>query len=241
MASLMALSPEDPSEPGWGSSAHYDTLRNGMSPIADPEVAPPVVAAPVAVPGRPGRPRDPRLDQAILDATLELLAESGYGGLTIEAVAARAGTTKPAVYRRWPSKAHLVHEAVFPIDHEGSLIPATDDLARDLHDMIVGSLEVFGRPEARLALPGLLAEMLADASLHAKLLARFESGVWSSFRDRMAVAVARGEVRDDVDADAIIDAIAGAALMALTLHSAAPLDEPWVRALTDLILRGIVA
>ena len=61
-----------------------------------------------------GRPRDPRIDAAILRATTDLLVEIGYSNLTMAAVAERAGTTKTALYRRWSSKAELVHEAAFP-------------------------------------------------------------------------------------------------------------------------------
>ena len=60
----------------------------------------------------PGRPRDPQADRAILKATIELLAEDGFGGLSIEAVAARAGVGKTTVYRRWPSKVPLVVDAL---------------------------------------------------------------------------------------------------------------------------------
>ncbi len=61
-----------------------------------------------------GRPRDSRIDNAALAATAELLGEVGYAALSVDAIAKQAGTSKPAIYRRWPSKAHLVHEAVFP-------------------------------------------------------------------------------------------------------------------------------
>ncbi|MEI5102348.1 helix-turn-helix domain-containing protein [Streptomyces sp. PmtG] len=59
-----------------------------------------------------GRPRDTRLDEAIVRATLDLLEESGYPHLTLEGVARRAGTTKPAIRRRWPSRQHLVIAAL---------------------------------------------------------------------------------------------------------------------------------
>ena len=53
--------------------------------------------------GPAGRPRDPRIDAAVLSATAELILEAGYPGVTVAAVAARAGTTPPAIYRRWRS------------------------------------------------------------------------------------------------------------------------------------------
>ena len=68
----------------------------------------------------PGRPRDGRIDAAIIAATRELILETGYPALTLSAIAARAGTTTAALYRRWSSKAQLVHEAVL----EAEVIPA---------------------------------------------------------------------------------------------------------------------
>ncbi|WP_376707719.1 helix-turn-helix domain-containing protein [Nocardioides alcanivorans] len=61
-----------------------------------------------------GRPRDRRIDTAVLEAAAELLVERGYARVTLGAIAQRAGTTTPAIYRRWPSKAHLVHEVAIP-------------------------------------------------------------------------------------------------------------------------------
>src|SRR5690242_12376532 len=82
-----------------------------------------------------GRPRDPRIDGAVLRATIELLAETGYPGLLVSAIAERAGTSKPAIYRRWPSKAHLVHEAVFPIG-AGTAIPDQGSTPQGLREMV---------------------------------------------------------------------------------------------------------
>ncbi|PRC48317.1 TetR family transcriptional regulator, partial [Mycobacterium sp. ITM-2017-0098] len=61
-----------------------------------------------------GRPRNRGIDEAVLRATVELIGQSSYAELSLDAIAARAGTSKPAIYRRWRGKAHLVHEAVFP-------------------------------------------------------------------------------------------------------------------------------
>ena len=61
---------------------------------------------------RVGRPRDRQIDAAVLKATLAVLDRSGYGRLTLEEVARQAGTTKPAIYRRWPSRQRLVLAAL---------------------------------------------------------------------------------------------------------------------------------
>lgn len=184
-----------------------------------------------------GRPRDSALDAAILQATLDLLEEVGYAELTMTAVAARAGTTKPALYRRWPSKAHLVHEAVFPAQ-EHQLWPEDSDIATSLRMMLVGAVELFGHPLVRAALPGLMSEFASHPALHGELLQRFQAGVWDRMRARIFEAAAKGEVRHDVDADALVDLTAGAAFMAVMLRST-PVDDAWVDDTVSLLLKGI--
>ncbi|HEX7825290.1 MAG TPA: helix-turn-helix domain-containing protein, partial [Mycobacterium sp.] len=85
-----------------------------------------------------GRPRDPRIDAAILGATADLLVEIGYSNLTMAAVAERAGTTKTALYRRWSSKAELVHEATFPVAPSALTAPE-GDIAGDVRSMIAAT------------------------------------------------------------------------------------------------------
>ncbi len=119
-----------------------------------------------------GRPRDKRIDSAVLRSTVELLAETGYADLSVDAIARRAGTSKPAIYRRWPSKAHLVHEAVFPIS-DATALPDTGSLAGDVREMVRRTAAVLTTAAARAALPGLVGEMAADLTLHAALLERF--------------------------------------------------------------------
>src|SRR4051812_50123118 len=61
-----------------------------------------------------GRPRDPRVDEAVRRAALELLVEDGYQATSIQAIARRAGVSAPSIYRRWSSKAELIEAAGFP-------------------------------------------------------------------------------------------------------------------------------
>ena len=194
-----------------------------------------------------GRPRDPRIDAAVLRATVELLAETGYSRLLVAAIAARAGTSKPAIYRRWPSKAHLVHEAVFPIG-AATAIPDTGSLPEDLREMVRRSAAFLTTPAARAALPGLVGEMAADPTLHSALLERFAGIIGGGLAELLKRAAARGEVRGDVTAaelaPQLTEAIAGITLMGL-LTRAAELDsglgDPWVDRATTLLLKGISA
>jgi AcrR family transcriptional regulator len=187
----------------------------------------------------PGRPRDRRIDRAVLDATAELLVEVGYAELTIAAVAERARTTKPAIYRRWTGKAQLVHEAAFPSDADRVQVPATGSLESDLRAMVRACVEVFAHPVARAAIPGLVAEFAADPTLHAALVGRLAAGPLGVAHDRLAAAAVSGEARADLDPGTVIEAMAGAALLALLFRGDADLDDAWTDRTTTLLLRGI--
>ncbi|OBK36467.1 TetR family transcriptional regulator [Mycobacterium sp. 1245111.1] len=186
-----------------------------------------------------GRPRDKRIDGAVLHSTVELLAETGYADLSVDTIARRAGTSKPAIYRRWPSKAHLVHEAVFPIS-DATALPDTGSLTGDVREMVRRTAAVLTTPAARAALPGLVGEMAADMTLHAALLERFSDILSRGLTDRLVDAVARGEVRSDVTAAQVVEVLAGTTFLAL-LTRGDRLDESWVDRTAALIARGISA
>jgi AcrR family transcriptional regulator len=190
-----------------------------------------------------GRPRDPRIDGAVLRATVELLAENGYPGLLVSAIAERAGTSKPAIYRRWPSKAHLVHEAVFPIG-AATAIPESGSLPEDLREMVRRTMAFLTTPAAKAALPGLIGEMAADPTLHSALLERFADIIAGGLAEWLEGAAARGEVRADVTAAELAEAIAGLTLLGLLTRASeldAELGEAWVDRTTALLLKGISA
>ncbi len=161
-----------------------------------------------------GRPRDGRIDEAVLDAVRELLLESGYAGLSLTAIAERAGTTRPALARRWPSLDHLVHEAAFP----ASLTLPRPEGTPSVRDLVAGSLTAFSHPVARAAAPGLVAAITADPSLHRRLLERFSAAL--------------GGIEQP-----LLDLVAGSAFFALLLHPD-DLDDAWVDRITALLTEG---
>src|SRR5947207_4555339 len=114
-------------------------------------------AAPYAESARPGRPRDPRVDEAVRTAALQLLVEDGYQATGIQAIARRAGVSAPSIYRRWSSKAELIEAAVFPSD---LVEPVSDgaDLGDDIADYCRRILGYLAQPAVRAAVPGLLSE-----------------------------------------------------------------------------------
>ena len=96
-------------------------------------------ASGASLPARPGRKREHSRDAVILDSTLAVLAERGYDGMTIDLVAAHAGMARATVYRRWPSKADLVLDAVSRLsqgDVDAARLPDTGTLRGDMVAMI---------------------------------------------------------------------------------------------------------
>jgi AcrR family transcriptional regulator len=184
-----------------------------------------------------GRPRDPRIDAAILAATADLLVRTGYANLTMAAVAERAGTTKTALYRRWSSKAELVHEAAFPVTPTALTTPE-GDIAGDVRAMVAAARDVFTSPVVRAALPGLIADMAADAELNARVMSRFV-GLFGVVQERLVHAVARGEVKPDVDPERLIEIIGGATLLRLLLAPGGRLDDTWVEQTAAIISHGV--
>ncbi|HEV7759644.1 MAG TPA: TetR/AcrR family transcriptional regulator [Acidimicrobiales bacterium] len=174
----------------------------------------------------------------MLGAARELLEEVGYLQLTIGAIAERAGTTKPAVYRRWPTKAHLVHEAVFPAQ-DPEVIPVGDDLRSDIRTLVAIGVDILGRPAARAALPGLLAEMTGDPGLHADVLGRFAGGTWGWMQRRIEAAIDAGEVRPGVQSSTVLELIAGSTFVATAIRPRDQIGPAWVEDVVDLIMRGI--
>ena len=115
-----------------------------------------------------GRPRDGKIDAAIIQATRDLLLETGYSALSLSAIAARAGTTTAAIYRRWSGKAQLVHEAILPAEVM-AMPSASGDVVEDIRALVEATRTMFDRPEVRLALPALIADTVADPDVHSAM------------------------------------------------------------------------
>lgn len=183
-----------------------------------------------------GRPRDPRIEQAVLAATRDLLSEVGYSRLTISAVAGRAGTTKAALYRRWPALPHLVYEAAFPDDLVVD-VRLESDLRSDLAGVVAGTRDALTTPVAAAALPGLLAEFSTHPALHAALVSRW-SGAFDAVGDRLRRAVDAGEVRADARAEDVLRLLLGAVLLGVLLDPD-ELGDAWVERTTTILLQGL--
>jgi AcrR family transcriptional regulator len=183
-----------------------------------------------------GRPRDSRIDDAVLQATNDLLEEIGYTRLTIPLVAARAGATPPAVYRRFPTKIELVFAAVFPPTPRDEL-PLTGDLRTVVRALLEGSIALFSRPAVHTAVSGLTAELPAEPGLSARLLDRLQGSTYQRLQDYLDEAAADGSAVGGIDARLLMDMIGGTVMMSMATERT--LDDAWLEHNTTLIVRGM--
>ena len=177
-----------------------------------------------------GRPRDGRIDAAIIEATRELLLETGYSALSLSAIAARAGTTTAAIYRRWSGKAQLVHEAILPAEVM-AMPSASGDAEGDVRALVEATRTMFDRPEVRIALPALIADTVADPDVHGAMISRF-AGSLATFRTRIDQPDPSG------DLPLLAEVVVGSAIFRILVRHDAPLDAAWVDDLTALISSG---
>jgi AcrR family transcriptional regulator len=164
-----------------------------------------------------GRPRDPAIDVAVLGATRALLLDVGYGELSIGLVSRRTGVNRPAIYRRWPSKMHLVYEAVFP-DKPLPVAQDSGDFATDLRALCDRMVSTYARPEAQAALPGLIADMAGDSTLRHSVVDRLEGKARQHFTALVERAASRGQVVPGVDAALLFDCIVGSLLRRVAIQ-----------------------
>ncbi len=186
----------------------------------------------------PGRPRSADADRAILRATVDLLAEEGYAGVTMEGVAAKAGVGKATVYRRWPSKSSLVVDAVTACRESGGQPPDTGSAREDLLAFVRAFRDHLRTSDAGRVMPALIAEMLRSP----ELAATFREGFVLPRRARVLEAVRRGvergEVRADVDPELVADAVV-ALLQHRFLVTGMEIDDDLPERLLDMLWRGI--
>jgi len=163
-----------------------------------------------------GRPRSEEAHRAILAAVVELLSEHGLGGLTIEAVAARAGVGKTTIYRRWETKNELVLEAMEQLRPPGPP-PDTGSLLGDLGALVAVQRE---RLEASLlprVIPRVLGESLEDPDLHAQIVERAVNPIRDILGEIVRRALDRGELREDLDVETMIDILHASPIYALLM------------------------
>jgi AcrR family transcriptional regulator len=179
-----------------------------------------------------GRPRDPKRRQAILDAALALVAEVGYDRTTVDAIATKAGASKPTLYRRWPhGKAELVADAIRERRAETAHTPDTGSLRGDLLALVAiqtGQL----LDDVHLAC-GLLTALRTSPELAALM----QDHVIAEERARFAEVLARAGIEH---ATSIFPDVAGAIVFTRVTITGEPVDRAFAEELVDHVLLPIL-
>jgi AcrR family transcriptional regulator len=186
-----------------------------------------------------GRRRDASRDPEILRATLEVLAETGYERMTMDAVAARARTGKATMYRRWTSKAQLVVDAIASAGHLGVTaqrpgLADTGSLRGDLLALAETGSQKENSQKLRI-MAGLISALPHHPDLAAIVQDQLVAPLSALMRELLDRAVARGEIAPGRDLDSL--ALVGPAMTVYRLMIMnKPLDHAFHTALVDEIL-----
>ena len=190
-------------------------------------------------PRRPGRPRSEQAEQAIIEAALEVFAESGADGLGIEQVAARAGVGKATIYRRWPGKEELLLDAI------GALrTPLPQPQGRSVRADLAALVEALCKEAADPRRARQFALLHGDGLKYPRLLARYNQIVMEPrrqvIRSVLRRGVATGELRETTDVDAAMFLLSGAVLAwsGPTREQSGP---RYARRVVEELLRGLAA
>jgi len=186
---------------------------------------------------RPARRGDhPRRAQEIFNATLELLADKGYDGLTIEGVADRSGVNKTTIYRWWPSKAALLGAALIEAPLLDLEMPDTGTLRGDLEALVRAVLTLLTTPPAaHIAVAALgAASRSPELSAHAR---GFFADRLGRERPIFQRAVARGELPPHADPMLLMDLLGGAVWLRVVLRQT-PVEHDFAARAVSIVLDG---
>lgn len=186
---------------------------------------------------RGGRPRSPRIHEAILNAAVELVLENGFKSLSMDAIAGRAGVGRMTIYRRWPNKAAIIMDAfVARVDPNTHFLPAKnylDSIRLQMRTMA----RVFRGKDGTL-LRALLAEAQFDPELATALRER-----WTMPRRRMAIAYfaegkKKGFLQPDVNPDGMIDVLYAPIYYRLQMGTG-PLSDAYIDEIFEHAMKGL--
>jgi AcrR family transcriptional regulator len=187
----------------------------------------------------PGRPRSERAAKAIIAATLDLLAEEGgVAGVSIEAVAARAGVGKTTIYRRWPNKEALIIDAFAALKD-----PLPAPVGDSVRDDLVAIARAFMTDKTDKKRLDCYWSIMSGAERYPELIARFTREIVEPRRDAIRLVlrrgIASGELRPDLDVELTLWLIMGAVAQRARAFGAGPIPPDFADRVVDGLLAGI--
>lgn len=202
----------------------------------------------MTTPLRPDEPRPKKpagaavlqadVTDAIVDAAFAELASAGYGRLSLEAIAKRAGVGKTAIYRRWSSKQELVVSIVTTVALAALDLPHGATLREDLLEYLSDAERALTHPLAGAIIPDLLAESFRNGGLAEALLAAVRDPRRRKAAGLVDRAIERGELRADIDVQLALDIIAGPLYWRLAVVRE-PRSPDYLSRLTDAIIAAL--
>ena len=196
---------------------------------------------PAAPAARGGALMRPSITAAFTQALFQEWAERGYGAMTLEAVAKRAGVGKAALYRRWPSKLPMVIDCLEQIGREAAVVPEVPDtgsLKGDLKALLSGLRRVLRHPLVRRILPDLQAEVLRSPELALAIQGRLQSEYKDPGAAMLQRAIARREIPAGIDMDLAMDGI-GAMIYWRMIITQGQADDKYLDRLSSFIVAAL--
>ncbi|MEV6008878.1 TetR/AcrR family transcriptional regulator [Streptomyces sp. NPDC051976] len=184
-----------------------------------------------ATPRRRGAART----EELLQVTLDLAAEVGYAGLSIEAVGRRAGVGKHTIYRRWPSMSAMLLDALSRVWTSDLDYRDTGDVRADLREQFLRSGLALSSPPIGPVYRAVIGEAQADPVLRATLHERFLVTVEQRTLDRITRAQRTGELTSAANLEFAAEVLCGT-LYYRSLLSTRPIDEAAVDGLLDMFM-----
>jgi len=187
----------------------------------------------------PGRPRDPEATASILRVALELGEESGFDGLTVEGIAARAGVAKTTIYRRWPNAWAIVMDAFLA---EVTRTAPLQERAT-ARESFAASMRLLARAyrgrQGKILRP-LLGRAQVDANLREAVRKRWVEPRRQVAREIIRRGIESGELRTGLDADVVLDALYGPFYHRLLApYDNSAISDAYVDLLVDTVFRGL--
>jgi AcrR family transcriptional regulator len=159
--------------------------------------------------GRAPHRRDENARLAVLHAADDLLVERGFGGVTVEGIAARAGVAKQTIYRWWPAKTDILLDTLID-DASGQLtIPDTGSALEDTRRYLRSLARFLTRQPAGKVLLALIGEAQHDPEMARTFHQRYLDPQRRQEREMLNLGIANGEFSDQLDVDAALDALCG--------------------------------
>lgn len=199
-----------------------------------------VAGAPAKETAPRGRPRSESCHAKILDATVEMMEEDLYDGLTIEGVAERAGVSKQTIYKWWPTKSRLAMEACLSRSQRDIVDPDTGSVEEDLRAFLTRTCLALGNGRWGFA----VASVIGAAQANSEVAREFREGFIEKRRSvgarLLERGVERGEVRKNLDIPLTLDLMYGPIWYRLLLRNA-PLDAAFARGIVNKLWPAIRA